>query len=215
MDSAIDRFGVQGRLSTLGLDISQSTISKYAAKELVTQPSRGSHGQHEGSFSYYHPGAHIEVATAHLMQKDKFPLVGRGDKLEYISLGRKYTVDEVRLARKLFIENLDRFNNKAVSGYTSAMLGEKRNLNLEEYLVKNEIYKIRDDTDAFMKKSSGKKTSGLSTYLNAFATFLESRSRVEVYYEPKYLQELYTSVFLRLVIWNEYNAATANDSNDN
>ena len=95
-------------VTALGLSISPTTLNRYVKAQLITPPERGHLGVGYGTFTFYHPGSHIELATAYCITQRFFPKMGVLKKhyepeLPLFTLPKTDTPDLVN-ARKDFIE---------------------------------------------------------------------------------------------------------------
>jgi len=72
----VSREEVLERVKSLGLSISATTLNRYVKAQLITPPERGHLGVGYGTFTFYHPGSHIELATAYSIMQRSFPKMG-------------------------------------------------------------------------------------------------------------------------------------------
>ena len=95
-------------VTALGLSISPTTLNRYVKAQLITPPERGHLGVGYGTFTFYHPGSHIELATAYSITQRSFPKMGAlkwhyEPELPLFTLP-KTDIPDLANARKNFVE---------------------------------------------------------------------------------------------------------------
>ena len=104
----VSRENVLESVRALGLNISATTLNRYVRAQLITPPERGHLGVGYGKFTFYHPGSHIELATAYCITQRFFPKMG-GPKSRFelelpLFMLPKIDAKDLVRARKTFLE---------------------------------------------------------------------------------------------------------------